>query len=201
MFELIDFTRNGFLVQNINQPTNFVNSFSYYGINSYVNFPLSLISNAECYELTKRQQLQKFSDNTYRILEFISDDDLLVEYLECCQKHNIDIRVLMIESPYTEENYPSNLCCSTFIGYEYCPIPIDQQIITDIDWCPMLHIFKKQLNSFGLFSEFGDVYNFRNVYDTYCKTGLIGDGLEFAYICKVYEINVEKYLSIHQNKI
>lgn len=195
---MINFTRNGFLVQDINKPTNHVKTFNYLGMDSYISFPLSFIANAECRDLTKKHEIYEFPDNTYRYLEYISSDDLLLEYLECCKKYNIETRVLMVESNYTEEKYLNTLSCATFIGYEYCPIPIDNQVITDLDWCSLLQEFKKGLNSYGLFSNYVDIYEFHEAYTNYCKIGSLGDGLDYAYICKVYEVDVIKYMEVHK---
>ena len=38
---MINFTRNGFLVQDINKPTNHVKTFNYLEMDSYLSFPLS----------------------------------------------------------------------------------------------------------------------------------------------------------------
>ena len=75
---MIEYINNGFLVQDINKPTNYAKTFNYQGMEAYYSFPLSFVDDIECRDLTRKQETYKHSDNTYSFLEYISNDDFLL---------------------------------------------------------------------------------------------------------------------------
>ncbi len=182
---------NGYLIQDLNKPTKYTKTFEYFGINSYNNFPLSTVNNKICQELTDLQSTKIDADGCHQFLEFISNKNLYEEYINCCFENEINIRILFCESTYKNEVFSDSLPEMKFLGYEYCPIPLDEQIITDLDCFEPLKIYKSKLNKFGLFDTFDDVLLFKKTYDEFVVNEIIGDGLECSYIFKVYEVNVE----------
>ena len=183
---------NGFLVQGLSDYTNFIKNFSYSGINAFYQFPLTYINNPEYRKLTNEQQSKKIADNQYQSLEFISDLDLLKRYVSCCLKHKINIRILFVESFYSYEVWQEPLFETDFLGYEYCPIPIDEQIVTDLDWYAPFSKFWVKLNKNGLFNTYADALDFKNAYDSACNNNEIGDGEMDAYIFRVSEIPMDR---------
>ncbi len=186
------FVPNGYLIQDLNKPTNYIKTFKYFGINSYNNFPLSTINNKNCQELTDLQSIKTDADGCNQFLEFISDNNLYEDYTNCCFENGINFRVLFCESIYKNEVFLDSLPEMKFLGYEYCPIPLDEQIITDLDCFEHLKLYKSKLNKFGLFDTFDDALLFKKAYDEFVDNEIIGDGLEYSYIFKVYEVNVKK---------
>lgn len=179
---------NGILIQGLNDKTNFIRNFTYQGINAYFQFPLTYITENECRKLTEEQQFKEISNNQYISLEFISDLDLYKKYLKKCIDMKIEIRALFIESEYVDEVWKYELPQTKFLGYEYCPIPIDEQIITDMDWYEPFSVYLNKLNKYGLFDSYADVLAFSNEYNKAVGNNKIGDGGVKAYICKVSQI-------------
>ena len=189
---MCNFIAYGFLVQGLDDCSNFVKNFVYNGINAFFQYPLTSINNPECRKLTDEQCSKKITDNQYQSLEFISDLDLLKRYVDCCLKHNINIRILFVESCYLYEEWKEPLLETVFLGYEYCPIPIDEQIISDLDWYKPFSRFWYKLNKNGLFNTYDEVLDFKNTYDLAWRNNEIGDGEMDAFICKVSEIPTER---------
>lgn len=179
---------NGILVQGLNEKTHFVKNFTYSGINAFFQFPLSALSDIKSRELTKLQRSTPIGENGYSITEFISDIDLYKRYAKRCSDLNIEVRSLFIESDYAEECWSGALPELKLLGYEYCPIPIDEQIITDLDWYHPFSKFWDRLNQFGLFQSYEAAKNFAYFYDKAFRLGEIGDGEMSAYICKVSQL-------------
>lgn len=180
--------KNGILIQDVTDFRDVIKNFKYLGINAFYSYPLSFIENFQCRKLTLKQQSRKITENQYQSLEFISDKQLFEQYMKTCYEHKIDIRVLFIESAYTDEIWEEPLPCRKFLGYEYCPIPIDDQIITDIDWYPPFAEYWTRLNEYGLFNTFDEANAFKNRYDVAFNNDEIGDGEMDAYICRVSEV-------------
>ena len=179
---------NGILIQGINDKTNYVKNFSYEGINAYFQYPLVSVNDVESRKLTNAQQSKKISENLYLSQEFISDTDLYKRYFEKCNELQIKVRVLFIESGYSEEIWEEKLPQMNFLGYEYCPIPIDEQIITDMDWYTPFSCYWDKLNEYGLFDSYDDVLSFVREYNKAMNDGVIGDGEMDAYICRISQI-------------
>ncbi|MBO5098382.1 MAG: hypothetical protein J6B96_08735 [Agathobacter sp.] len=179
---------NGILIQGINEKTNFVKSFPYLGLNAYFSYPLMSIKDVECRKLSNEQLSKEIEENRYVSLEYISNADLYTRYLKKCKELEIDVRVLFVESEYCDEIWKEELPKMKFLGYEYCSIPIDEQIITDMDWYEPFSCCRKKLNEYGLFDLYEDVLEFVNVYNKAVNEGEVGDGEMDAYICKVFQI-------------
>lgn len=180
--------RNGVLVQGLKDKTNMIKSFVYDGINAYYQFPLVDFVGNECRLLTEQQQCRKVTENEYVSLEFISDIELYKKYIKKCHELKLDFRVLFIESAYSDEIWNGPIPKMEFLGYEYCPIPIDEQIITDIDWFVPFLKYRNGLNQYGLFASYKQILQFVTEYNQFYKKGIIGDGEMEAYICKVYRV-------------
>lgn len=180
------FKKNGYLIQDVDSVMPFIKIDEYKGINAYFNYPLCGIESRECRALTNRQMSQKTDDGMYENLLFVSDVELLSELEEACQIYDINYRKLFIESGYEDEICDVAPKNAMFIGYEYCPFPLDCQIISDLQWFEPLFKFQKHLNSYGVFNDYLTAQEFKKEYDRYLASGVIGDGLEEAYICKVY---------------
>lgn len=179
--------KNGWVVQDKNCPLLDMKNFIYNGINAYDTFPLIRQNDIECRRVSDEQFQKKISENSYQLLNFISDKLLLDKYISLCKQKNINCRVLFIESNYSEEICRTDDKNSILLGYEYCPIPFDEQIITDFDWCTQLTKFIKRLNENGLFDNYEDALAFKKRYDLLFKKGIVGDGEFLGYIMKVSE--------------
>ena len=92
------FIKNGVIVQNLKSPTGYM--AKYLGANAYNHFPLSNVEDIECRRITREVFSKELEDGFYQSLEFISNKNLLMRYVELCKKHNIPIRVLFVESEY-----------------------------------------------------------------------------------------------------
>lgn len=128
------FNKNGYLIQDVDSVMPFIKIDEYKGINAYFNYPLCGIESRECRALTNRQMSQKTDDGMFERLLFVSDVELLSELEEACQIYNINYRKLFIESEYEDELCDVTPKNAMFIGYEYCPFPLDCQIVTDLQW-------------------------------------------------------------------
>ena len=176
---------NGILVQDINEPTRFVKRFKYLGINAFWQFPLRWIDDREARELTKEQSSKEVAENSYVSLEFISNSFLYQRYIKKCKELKLSFRVLFIQSSYEIEVWEENLPNLNFLGYEYCSIPLDEQIITDMDWYEPFTVHVKKLNEYGLFNTYDDALQFADDYNNAFRTGEIGDGDADNYIIKI----------------
>ena len=100
---------------------------------------------------------------------------------------NTSTRVLFIESEYGDEIWTDAIPNLQFLVYEYSPIPLDSQVITDLCWYKPLQKFMPILNCNGLFATWEDVCKFKAAYDHAVLYDGIGDDTT-SYICKVSEI-------------
>lgn len=181
---------NGILIQGLSDKTNYIKNFTYLGINAYYQFPLTWFHDIECRKLTEKQQCKKISDDTYMSLEFISDLELCTQYVQKCREMNLGVRALFIESSYQDEIWIGSLPQMIFMGYEYCPIPIDEQIITDMDWYLPFSKHRAKLNKYGLFQSYADVKEFVAAYHQAFQAKCVGDGDMDAYICRVSQVQL-----------
>ena len=190
------FFSNGAIVQQLNMPTDYISSscVNYLGINAFYQHPLCGESDSEARLLSEEVLFIKTDDELFLPLEFISNSDLLYRYVLACVRLNIPIRVLFIESTYPFEKWKETLPSMRFIGYEYCEIPFDSQIITDLDWYEPFKKFHNILNEYGLFATLEDALRFKSEYDYEFDKGHIGDGEMSTYVCKVYEVDINKML-------
>ena len=111
-----------------------------------------------------------------------------------CKELNIEVRVLQIESDYSDEICEYDFPNAKLIGYEVCEIPFDSQIITDFDWYGPLHKFYIHLNQYGLFNSIEQALKFKEAYEYEYEKGAIGDGEMDIFICKVSEVDVESFI-------
>ncbi len=96
--------------------------------------------------------------------------------------------VSQIASDYDMEIWQEPLPPMRFLGYEYSPMPLDVQIISDIEWHKPFETYRQLLNEHGLFSSYEHAVEFAKVYQSVAAMGEVGDGLEDAYICRVSEV-------------
>ena len=179
---------NGIVIQGLNDKTHFIKNFSYQGINAYSQYPLVGVNDSESRRITNEQQSKKLSNNLYLSQEFISDIGLFTRYLKKCDEMQIKVRALFVESGYSDEIWKDEFPKMIFLGYEYCPIPIDEQIITDMDWYKPFSNYWGKLNRYGLFNSYDDVLEFASEYNKVMAGGEIGDGEMEAYICRVSQV-------------
>ena len=183
---------NGILVQGLTDQTGYVKNFTYVGINAYFQFPLDMYQDNESRHLTNEQRTRMVAGGKYLNLEFITSLDLYERYMRKCAEMNIPTRALFIESEYAGEVWNGVLPEKIFIGYEYCSIPIDEQIITDMDWYLPFSRYQKDLNEYGLFDTYTAVEDFVREYNQAFNAGKVGDGEIDAYICKVFLVINQK---------
>ena len=178
---------NGIIFQELCRPTNFVPNFNYSGINAYYQNPLLGINDAACKEISRSVSYRLNEDGTCTPLEFISNLELATKYLAHCRKMNLSTRVLFVESDYEDEVWTDVLPNLQFLGYEYSPIPLDSQVMTDLCWYKPLQNFISQLNCNGLFETLEDVSKFKAAYDYAVLYDRIGDDTT-SYICRISEV-------------
>ena len=185
--------KNGAIVQQLTFPTNYLNldEKRYLGINAFYDDPLMSLTDDVSQKLSDEISFRKTDENLYQQTFFISNQDLLRRYTAACKEKNIPIRVLFVESDYEHERWSGELPKMMFIGYEYCEIPFDNQIITDFDWYEPLSRFKKMLNRYGLFDTLQGVMDYKGKYDREFDAGNVGDGEFIAFICKIYEVDID----------
>lgn len=182
---------NGIVVQGLNDKTNCIQTFPYHGIHAYFEFPLMCLKDEESKKLTDEQQVKRIDGYWSLYPEFISEPDLYHRYIKYCAAMHVPIRALFIESDYADEIWTGALPKTEFMGYEYCPIPIDNQVATDMDWYEPFFKFRKLLNEFGLFRTYEDAEKFVKFYQEEFLAERIGDGEMDAYICRVSGIVAE----------
>ena len=190
---------NGAIVQQLDTPNDIFfgqhSRIAYKGIHAYAQNPLLDYADYECRILSEAAMSRKEGD-LYCHLEFISDKDLLYRYVRACKEREILIRVLFVESAYPFERWGSGEYPSMqFIGYEYCEIPFDNQIVTDFSWYAPFEKFYPLLNHNGLFAEARDVLAFQKAYDEAWKKDEIGDGEMDTYVCRVYEADLDNVIT------
>ena len=189
----MNFYQNGIIIQDLQKPTKYADKFKYVGVNAFHQYPLCGINDDECKELTKNLFSVKDKDGFYYEINFITDFDFAQRYINVCWKYNLPIRVLFIESTYFSEIWKGTIPVKTFLGFEYCEIPFDSQVITDLNCFDLFQKSITKLNSNGLFENTDDVLEFQNEYDIALQNNLIGDGDMDTFICKVYEVDQEVF--------
>ena len=185
------FIQNGVIIQDLTSPTNFMSNVKYLGANAYHQHPLCNVNDIACKLITKEVYSKELDDGFYQSLEFISNKNLLQRYINLCKRHDIPIRALFVESQYPFEQWTEEKPDCKFIGYEYCEIPFDSQIITDFSLYTPLHCFYDKLNEFGLFDTIEEAKEFKSKYDKEFDEGNIGDGEMDSFICRISEIDLK----------
>ena len=184
------FYKNGIVVQGIHEKNNNITNSQYQGLSAFHNYPLTSLTDIESRNLTQEQQFRKDENDMNEILEFISNQSLYQRYLKKCMTENISIRVLFVEINYAQEIWNGELPERNFLGYEYSPLPIDDQIATDLDWYSPFAHFRNRLNCNGLFQTYNEVLEFSQEYDKAFLQQEVGDGAFEAYICRIYEVKL-----------
>lgn len=193
--------KNGVIIQDLSKSAFNLPKFNhrYLGVNSFWTDPLAKINDAECKSLSEKTY-QKQCDDGYIMLEFVSDPQLLFDYITKCKEKNIDIRVLQIESDYQYETCAYDFPIAKFLGFEFCEIPFDSQVITDFDWYTQFHKYYKNLNEYGLFDTVEAATEFKREYEREWKIGNIGDGEMDTYIGKVSEVDIDAFIDSYTRK-
>ena len=190
--------QNGFLVQGLYEippvMEDIINACGYLGLSARNSDPLLSLPDRESRELSKAATWREVSPGMYQMLEFISDPDILLRYLKACREREISIRLLFAQSDYSQEVWTGPDIPKQCIGFEYSPVPIDNQIIGDLYCVEPLAPFLKRLNSYGLFFTQEEATQFKNAYDQAFAEGTIGDGDMEAHIFCLYEVNPEDVL-------
>lgn len=190
--------QNGFLVQGPYEIPHImeeiINTCGYLGLSARHSDPLMALPDRESRELSKEATWREVSPGMYQMLEFISDPKILLRYLRACREREIPIRLLFAESNYDQEVWTGPDIPKQCIGFEYSPVPIDNQIIGDLCCCDFLAPFRKQLNSYGLFFTQEEATRFKNAYDRAFAVGEIGDGDMETHIFCLYEVDPEDVL-------
>lgn len=190
--------QNGFLVQHLyempHSMEDMFNATGYLGLSARNSDPLLSLPDRESRELSREATWREVSPGMHQLLEFISDPDILLRYLLACRQREIPVRLLLAESDYDQEVWSGPDIPKTPIGFEYSPIPIDNQIIGDLCCWEPLAPFLKRLNSHGLFFTEEEAAAYKNAYDGAFARGEIGDGDMEAHIFCLYEVNPEDAL-------
>lgn len=169
---------------------------TYNGIHRFHLFPLVRFqSDSLCKSLNEKQSWIKLDDNKYKFLSFISNASLLKQYVAACCQNNVSVRCLFIESEYSEELCPNIPICRRFLGYEVSEIPFSEVTLSDLYCNERFESYRTLLNENGLFSNERDAYDFKTEYKALLEQDLVGDGNVDVYVCAVYEVDVEAFLS------
>ena len=196
--------QNGFLVQDLYEVPrvmeDIINACGYLGLSARNSDPLFSLPDRESRELSKAATWLEVSPGMYQMLEFISDPDILLRYLKACREREIPIRLLFAQSDYSQEVWTGPDIPKQCIGFEYSPIPIDNQIIGDLYYYEPMAPFLKRLNSYGLFFTQEEAAQFKNAYDRAFAEGTIGDGDMETHIFCLYEVNPEEAMCCLERK-
>jgi hypothetical protein len=196
--------QNGFLVQGLYEiprvMEDMINACGYLGLSARHSDPLMTLPDRESRELSREATWREVSPGMYQMLEFISDPDILLRYLKACREREIPVRLLFAQSDYSQEVWTGPDIPKRCIGFEYSPVPIDNQIIGDLYCCEFLVPFRKRLNSYGLFFTQEEAAAFKNAYDRAFAAGKIGDGDMETHIFCLYEVDPEDVMRCLERK-
>ena len=196
--------QNGFLVQGLYEiprvMEDIIDAWGYLGLSARHSDPLMDLTDRESRELSREATWREVSPGMCQMLEFISDPDILLRYLKACREREIPLRLLFAQSDYSQEVWTGPDVLKRCIGFEYSPVPIDNQIIGDLYYCEFLAPFLKRLNSHGLFFTREEAAAFKNAYDRAFAAGIIGDGDMETYIFCLYEVNPEDAMRCLERK-
>ena len=196
--------QNGFLVQHRYAlpygMEEIFNTCGYLGLSARHSDPLMALPERESRELSREATWREVSPGMYQMLEFISDPDILLRYLKACREREIPVRLLFAESDCDQEVWTGPDIPKQCIGFEYSPIPIDNQIIGDLCCCDFLAPFLKRLNYHGLFFTQEEAAQFKNAYDRAFTAGEIGDGDMETHIFCLYEVDPEDAMRCLERK-
>ena len=192
-------TPNGFLIQDLTMENHVMKEIpamvNYRGVHSYAQDPLtdnSLYRDPAVRSLRDRRFSRPAGDGYRYVNEFVSDPDLLKEYLAGCQAYDRPYRLLFICSDYADEVWDPPLPPMTLLGYECCEIPFDDCCIYDLlEDDRYFSEHRQKLNEYGLFSDEAACRAFRDEYDRLLSEDKVGDGEADLYVCAVYEVAAE----------
>lgn len=195
--------KNGVIIQSLSSPAFTLKRIKgkYLGVSSYHTDPLLMIPDSECQKLHNEVTWKRLNNEYSILLEFTPNLDVLYRYLIKCKEFNLGVRLLYIESDYPDEVCDYDFEDKKFLGYEYCEIPFDSQVITDFDWYEPLHKYYDLLNEYGLFNTVEDAEKFKAAYDDAFQKGYIGDGDMDTYIFKIYSVDAEKFIQDYRDKV
>ena len=195
--------KNGIFIQDLQYPAFSLKRIKgkYIGVSSFYGDPLLSIPDPECQKIYDEATWKRLDDEYSILLQFIPNLDILYRYLIKCKELNIGIRLLYVESDYPDEVCDYDFEDKKFLGYEYCEIPFDSQVITDFDWYEPLHKYYDLLNEYGLFNTLEDAEKFKAAYDDAFQKGYIGDGDMDTYVFKLYEVDAEKFMQDYRDKL
>ena len=188
-------TPNGFLIQDLTVENHVMKEIpamvNYRGVHGYAQDPLtdnSLYRDPAIRSLRDRRFSRPAGEGYWYVNEFVSDPDLLQEYLAGCQAYDRPYRLLFICSDYTDEVWNAPLPPMTLLGYECCEIPFDDCCIYELFECEYLAEHRQVLNEHGLFPIEAACRAFRDEYNRLLAEDKVGDGEVDLYICAVYEV-------------
>lgn len=168
----------------------------YNGIHRFHIFPLVRFqSDPLCKSLNEKQSWIKLDNNKYKYLSFISNESLLKQYVVACYQNNISVRCLFIKSEYSEELCLNIPISRRFLGYEVSEIPFSEMTLSDLYCNVRFDKYRTLLNENGLFSNERDAYDFKTEYKALLEQDLVGDGYVDVYVCAVYEVDAEAFMS------
>ena len=206
---------NGIIIQDTSFNNIFVDSYidkdvmknNYKGVHRFCTFTLgdvkeknaanrSLIDKIRWSDLENFEMTKFMVDNQLiPVNEFIHNIELAKEYIQRCNEHHIPSRALFIESDFPCELWKGPIPNKIFLGYEVCEIPFDPWTLLDLFNREQFETFRGRLNENGLFSDENDANEFMTEYNDQLSKGLVGDGAVDLYMCRVYEVLDECFLS------
>lgn len=192
-------TPNGFLIQDltIEDPTvkQLFSATGYRGVHCYAQDPLTdqTLCRDPAVRALRNRRFSRPAGEGYRYInEFVSDPDLLRDYLAGCYVYDRPYRLLFICSDYTDEVWDAPLPPMTLLGYECCEIPFDNYCIYELLGDERYFVaHRKQLNEYGLFPTEAACADFRDEYNRLLTEDKVGDGEVELYVCAVYEVKAE----------
>ena len=194
---------NGLLIQELGA----INKAMYYlpnnyrGVHCLYDDPLLQVETAKVSELQHERMFDRPIESHEICNAFIFNSDLARRYVSMCKSLNFDIRILFIESDYSREIWKEEKPKGIFLGYEVSEIPLGIMTLYDLHNSKRFEKYRTLLNENGLFSNEHDAYKFKNEYKALLEQALVGDGNVDVYVCAVYEVDVEAFLSQFQSFI
>jgi hypothetical protein len=160
----INWTPNGFIVQDINDKSNSQKKQPYKGLGCCYAWPLSKMIDEKSKSLTDEADERWFGyfyKDKYA-LAVVPSLEYLRRYLRVCAENGIEVRVLFVESERETPMSDKIEIKATFLGYDYVTSQDFFSVLYDdlfAEEIPKnLERFKALLNHFGLFSKEEDLY-------------------------------------------
>lgn len=164
---------NGYIIKGLYEHADYSQKWdSYFGIGSFVSWPLKFHSGFEAME-RRMEELYLTADNGFfldssyfdgfpRTLEFIRNEDFINEYVEICKSQKIKTIIMKIES-----EIPTSGLCSTFqtvqvLGWD-CIAQSYYSYLPDMDFLNNCDYLKRKLNCNKLFDSILDLKEFMQI--------------------------------------